>query len=322
MAEKLLLKSRAEEIFDFRQVDISEFFKGFVLDEARYQKDLERVLKRFGRKVDADAVMAGDTVTLSCVSALPRYNKKHMPVPVGNGLLNADLEAALIGMAAGESKTLSVDGSDVTVTVEKIVRTVLPELTDETVAGFGMEGVATVADLRRWLIGRQVEGFVLEDENPDMASAFVWQQTAKNSRVIRDPEEAAAAEIKAEKKLAELQALSEQPSVDEEEEDADEEEDTDGTPIDEAMIRNMFLSELELAAIGQRMMEQAGVCVTVDDYRRYIDKLCEAYPEKTRAAVEAEHTALDFTVGECANYVAHAIDQFVQAQYKEFFTRE
>jgi hypothetical protein len=248
-----------------------------------------------------------------------------MPVPVGNGLLNADLEAALIGMAAGESKTLSVDGSDVTVTVEKIVRTVLPELTDETVAGFGMEGVATVADLRRYCIGRQVERFVLEDENPDMASAFVWQQTAKNSRVVRDPEEVAAAEKKAAKKLAELQALSERESAAAEEDEAEcepDEEEEDGGPVSEELVRTMFLNEIDLAAIGQRMMELRGVCVTADDYRRYIDKLCEACPEKTRAAVEAEHTALDFTVNECANYVAHAIDQFVQAQYKEFFTRE
>ena len=107
MAEKLLLKSRAVEIYDFRQVDISQFLTGFTVDEAQYQKDLERVLRRFGRREEAAFVSEGDTVTLTCASDLERYNKKHMPVQVGRGLLNAALEAAMIGMASGSEKTVS-----------------------------------------------------------------------------------------------------------------------------------------------------------------------------------------------------------------------
>ena len=321
MAEKLLLKSRAEEIYDFRQVDITPFLKGFVADEAQYRKDLERVLKRFGRKVEADAVSEGDTVTLSCVSELPRYNKRHMPVPVGKGLLNKGLEIAMVGMTAGETRSFEVEGQNVRVTVEKIIHTVLPELTDENVASFGMEGVSTVADLRKYCIGRQVEAFVLEDENPDMASAYVWQETAKHSRVIRDPEEVAAAERKAEKKLAELQSLSEQ-SSEEAPDGADESEEEAEGSIDPEMIRNMFVSEVDLAAIGQKMMEQDGVCVTRDDYDAYIGKLCEAYPDKTRSEIEEAHTLLDYTMTECSNYLAHAIDVLIASKFKEFFTKE
>ena len=43
MAETIKLKSRAVEVYDFRQVDISQFITGFTVDEAQYQKDLDRV---------------------------------------------------------------------------------------------------------------------------------------------------------------------------------------------------------------------------------------------------------------------------------------
>lgn len=63
-----------------------------------------------------------------------------------------------------------------------MTRTVLPELTDEIVASFQMEGISTVSDLRRYCVGKQVETFLLEDEVPDTASAFVWQEVAKTAR--------------------------------------------------------------------------------------------------------------------------------------------
>ena len=125
-----MLKSRAVDVYDYRQVDISQFLTGFTVDPDQLQKDLDRVLRRFGRREDAAFVSEGDTVTVSCESALPRYNKRHMPVPVGKGLLNKGLEASMVGMTAGETRRLDAEGQSVTVTVERITHTVLPELTE------------------------------------------------------------------------------------------------------------------------------------------------------------------------------------------------
>ena len=64
MAERLELKTKALEIRDYHSIDISKFIYGFTVDEARYQKDLERVLHRYGRKEDVAVVSEGDTVTI------------------------------------------------------------------------------------------------------------------------------------------------------------------------------------------------------------------------------------------------------------------
>ena len=308
MSEKLQLKSRASKVYDFRQVDISQFLTGFAVDEELYAKDLDRVLRRFGRKEEAAVVSPGDTVTLSCASDLPRYNKKSLPVPVGRGLFSAVLEAELVGMAVGGTKTVSLDGCDVTLTVERIVHTVLPELSDENVASFGMEGISTVADLRKYCVGKQVETFVLEDEAADMASAYVWQEMAKRSRVERDYDELCYQFEKAKRKMAEIDAMPK-----------DGEEDA-GITVE--MLVQMFTNELDLAAVGQRMMEDDGVCLTEDDYTYQIDKLVETYPGKTRAEIEGEAPRVEFTIVRSADYLAHAIDEYVASVFKEHFTKE
>ncbi|MBR4906016.1 MAG: hypothetical protein IKZ44_04100 [Clostridia bacterium] len=303
MAEAIRLKSRATKVYDYRCADISEFVVGFTVDEEQYQKDLTRVLKRYGNKAEAETVASGDTATVACISDFPRFNKAGIPVIVGKGVFDAALEAALIGMRKGETKIVDKDGQTVTMTVERIVHTELPALSDETVASFGMEGIQTVKDLRRSLIGRQVEGFILEDENADMASAYVWQEVANHSVVERDPEEYAHILKAAEKKIEGFK-----------------EEQTAG--MDHDALVNLFVAELDLAAIGQGMMEAEGTYYSTDDYAAYIDRLVEAYPDRTRAGVEAEHTVLDYAIEHYANFLAGAIDRTVAEKYKAILTKE
>ena len=315
MGETLKLKSRASKVYDIRQVDISQFLTGFTVDEARYRRDLERLLRRFGTKTEADVVSEGDSVIVSCSSTMQRYNKTSLPVVVGKGIFNPVVEAALVGMALGETKTVTVHGYDrrfpdydVTLTVKKILHTVLPELTDATVASFGLEGISTVADLRAFCVGRQVETFILDDEAADMASAYVWQEIAKNSQVERDYDELCFQFEKAKRKMAEIDAMPK-----------DGEEDA-GITIE--MLVQMYTNELDLAAVGQHMMEEDGVCLTEDDYVGQIDKLVEAYPGKTRDEIESEAPRLEFTIVRSAEYLARAIDEYVASEFKEHFTKE
>lgn len=303
MAEAIRIRSRAVKVYDYRSADIAPFVIGFQVDEEQYEKDLMRVLKRNGVKTEAETVSLDDTVTVTCVSELPRYHKAGLPVIVGKGLFGKDLEAALVGMKKGETKTVEKDGKTVALTVDRIVHTELPALSDENVASFGMEGVQTVRDLRRALVGKQVESFILEDENADMASAFVWQEVAKHSEVARDPEEYAHVRKTGEQKAGEFQSR-------------------DGVDMDLECIIGLFVSELDLAAIGAGMMEQEGKTLTTDDYTSYIDRLAEAYPDRARAAIEAEHTVLDYAIEQYSNYLAGAIDRYVAEQYKAIILKE
>lgn len=300
MAEELKLRSRALEIYDYCHVDISQFITGFTVDEAQLQKDMDRILRRYGRKEDAAVVSDGDTVTLNCASETARYNKTNAIVPVGKGLFSRELEQQMVGMEEGDKRTLTADGAAVEVEILRISHTVLPELTDENVASFGMEGVTTADDLRRWCIAKQVDGFLLEDENPDMASAFVWQEVAKNSRIQRDDEECAHVMARVEAKLGE------KPENGGEESEA----------IDPDFLRSIFLSELDLAAAGYELMVRDGKTLTTDDYTAYLDKLAEAYPDRSRAELEAEHSVEAFAIEHYADYLAQTIDGYVAETFK------
>lgn len=303
MAEPIQMKSKALEIYDHRKVDISRFITGFTLDEAQLQKDLDRVLRRYGRKEAARRVSEGDTVVLSCRSDAPKYQKENLTVPVGKGLFSRALEEQLIGLEADTEYTLSVEGQPVSLRISRITHTVLPELTDENVAAFGMEGVSTLAELRRWCIGRQVEGFLLEDENPDEAAAYVWQEVARRSRIQRDPEELALVSARADAKVKALPDMGEE-------------------GMDPEQLRQIFLYELDLAAVGAALMERDGKCLTSEDYEAYVARLKEACPEQTEAQLRQTHSQMDFAMEEYADYLAQTIDRYVASCFRDVLTRE
>ncbi len=299
MAETIRLKGKAVEIYDYHKVDISKFISGFSVDEAKYEKDLGRILRSFGRKEQATQVCSGDTITINSKSSLPRFCRDGMTVMVGKGLLDDEFEAQLIGMTVGVPKTISACGAEASVTVVSVTHTVLPELTDESVASFGMDGVSAVSDLRRYCIGKQVDNFLLEAEEPAMASAFVWQEMAAKSKIARDPEEVSHARAKADEKLRQICA----------DEDAEMFEDKE-------LFYRIFMTEIDTAVIGCSMMEQDGAALTCDDYDRYIQKLAEAYPDRSRDELMREYDAESFAIEHYSDYLAQKIDAYVAECYK------
>ena len=324
MAEQLKLNSVLRTFFDYRGVDISEYIKGFRADEALLEKDLNRILKAHGRRENAAVVSEGDTVTINCRSALSRFSKANLPVIIGRGLFDRELEAKLIGAGVGQTLTLEKDSAPVEIDVIRCTHTVLPELTDESVKAFGIEGVKTVSALRAHCIAKQIEGFLLEDENPDMASAYVWQEVAKHIEIERDPDEEALMRAQAAKKLAEIQQRPQEPVEDEA--DADEEaadEEAEGAAeLPAEFFENMYLSQLDLAVMGEELMRREGRCVTVDDYEAYIGRLVEAYPNKTEAEIRKEHDPREYAISEYADALASAIDRYVGDCFKAAYAKE
>ena len=317
MAEQLKLNSALRTFYDYRSVDISDYLKGFETDEAQLQKDLNRILKAHGRREDAAIVSEGDTVTISCRSELSRFKKTNLPVIVGRGLFDREMEAKLIGAGVGQTLTLEKDGTPVEIEVIKCIHTVLPALTDENVRSFGIEGVETVSALRAHCIAKQVEGFLLEDENPDMASAYVWQEVAKHIEITRDPDEEALMRAQAEKKRQELRNMPmEADEADGEDAESGEEE----VPVD--FLENMFLSQLDLAVVGEELMRREGRFLTTDDYETYIGRLVEAYPNRTEEEIRREYDPKAFAISEYADVLASAIDRYVGDCFKAAFAKE
>lgn len=320
MADYITLKSKALEIYDYRQADISQFLTGFTPDEKQLEKDMNRWLRRYGKTVSAEKLENGDNATISCRSEVPRYNKPSVNVPVGKGLFDRELEKQMLGMTPGESRPLYTGDTTVEVTLLSASRTVLPEKTDEAIAALGVEGVASLQELRILCLQRQIEGFLLEDENPDMAAAFIWQKVAKNSRFERDEEECRQMDVQAEKRLKavresyprEIQAAAE---AGEEVSDASTEEFTIDT------FRQMYFTELDLAAVGQALLREENALLTKEDYEVRLQKLSDAHPDRSREQLMEQESAFLFAADYYADVLAQRIDAYVAQCYRDAFAK-
>ncbi len=320
MADCITLKSKALEIYDYRQVDISQFLIGFTPDEKQLEKDMNRWLRRYGKTVSAEKLETGDSAMISCRSEVPRYSKPSVNVPVGKGLFDRELEKQMPGMALGESRTLYTGDTKVEVTLLSASRTLLPERTDEAIAALGAEGVASLKELRILCLQKQIEGFLLEDENPDMASAYVWQEVARNSRFERDEEECRQMDVQAEKRLEavrkscadDMQAHAE---ADEEESRVSAEDFTVDT------FRQLYLTELDLATVGQALLRQENNLLTKEDYEARLQKLSDAYPDRSREQLKEQESAFLFAADYYADVLAQRIDAYVAQCYRDAFAK-
>ena len=132
------------------QLDPSRFPGDREIDEA-VKKRLTKAHIALKELPEGETVQAGDTVMLRTESALPKFNKAKLPVTVGTGLYDKELEAALVGKTVGESGTVSKNGETVAYEIISAKRKFVPALTDAMAAEQGIEGVNTVEKFRAHL---------------------------------------------------------------------------------------------------------------------------------------------------------------------------
>ena len=299
MAEVLRLKSKALKVYDYRNVDITGYIPEFTPDEEQLEKDIDRILKAHGERVAAETAEEGDMIVLDLESENERFNKKGVMVPLGKGIYNKELEAQIMGNKVGEEFIAVVDGKEVKGVVTRSTRTVLPELTDENVAKFGMEGISTVKDLKALCVDKQIANLLDESEAADQASAAVWKALSDNSEIELDPEELKRADEAAEIKRAELE--SQKPVFETEEEKETflrEYEEEYGIPYEDVdfgtFVYDMYRMELNLAVLGYEQAVKEGRALTEDDYQQYVGRIQEAYPDMSKEQIEADHNREDF----------------------------
>ncbi len=155
------MKSRIRFLADYRQAEFPRQLDGRC--PAEYMKKNVQAVTRSGKRTEnVTALEKGDAAVLTLISELSRFHRPMVPVAVGSGMYDRELEEQLLGRTVGETFTAQVQGTPVTVTVKQATRVVFPELTDKLVAEHaasqeGMETVRTVVDFRRWVEERYRE---------------------------------------------------------------------------------------------------------------------------------------------------------------------
>jgi trigger factor len=146
--------------------------------DADVERELEMIQRRHAKTKDTDEgtpAGANHIVTISQKAQVdgeefPEFTFQSVPVELGKKYLLPELEEALTGMKAGESKELSIqvpehvnDKSKVgktaqcTVTLEKVVEILLPEINDELAKDMGVDSLDALKTNIRDRLERQAE---------------------------------------------------------------------------------------------------------------------------------------------------------------------
>ena len=322
MAEVLRLKSKAVKVFDYSGLDLSEFIPEFTPDKEVLKKDLDRVLKAYGKKIEGETAEAGDMIVITCESDKPKFNKKGITVILGKGYFSKELEEKLIGIKKGEKFTLEAEGTIVSGTVDKISRTILPEMNDESIAARGMEGISSVKDLKALCVDKQIEKLMDDIEEADMASAYLWQKLSEESVFELDEEELKRADEEAALKKQEMEA---QAPVFETEEDRlkfeKEYEEEFGEPYTDVDLGeftlNMYRMELQLGAMGYEEAVKQGKAVTDEDYEKHIESIRAYYPDLTMEEMKDKFPVEKFVKERYNDIICKELDDYVLSEFKK-----
>ncbi|MCM1307296.1 MAG: hypothetical protein NC223_01715 [Butyrivibrio sp.] len=128
------MKSKLIKMYDYKLTRLPN--EAYVERESirgEMDKELGRALSKYKKSVHADRIEAGDIAIIDIESEAPKYNRKRLGVNVGKNLYSREIEAALIGKAAGEEFDVEADGVGAHVCVRDATRRVTPELDDELV---------------------------------------------------------------------------------------------------------------------------------------------------------------------------------------------
>lgn len=293
-----LCKSKTITIYDYRDIDLSQYVEPFSMSDEELAEKLDKVRTRHAAMAEAETVERDDFVTLDTVSDLPKFRKTGITVRVGKGLYSLELEEAILGMKAGEERTVTIPEGDVKVTVRTVRRRVLPPLDDETVAAWGLEGVETVAQLTAQIKSEAKTQYV-----SDMAEALAVEVSgAANDRSTFDLDADEIRETEAEgQTMAEdmLRSAGLDPDTATDEEVMAVSGRTKAEHYD--FLRTLCRQELRSVAIGAELMEREGVEIPDGAYDEAVQQ-CADGMGITRQEAEKVITYPKFLRQFAANY--------------------
>lgn len=142
------MKSSINRLTDYKSIPV-EWEVTVSCPEEHLQKELRQVTRKYKTVEPAACLERGDVAMLKLESNFPKFQKPIVPVTIGGGLFDNDLEQQCIGHCVGDSFSAATEQGKVSVTVLKASRTLYPDATDEMVAAFaeGSEefaGITTV----------------------------------------------------------------------------------------------------------------------------------------------------------------------------------
>ena len=299
--EQLKLKSKPVNLLDYHSIDISQYAIPLKADQERYERDVKNFCKRFATKEDASEIVLQDMATISCSSENPKFQKEHITIRVGLGLYSKELEKKLTGMAVGETKTFTVGLDSVTVTAEKSIREIIPELTDELVSDSGIPDVKTVEDVYAYCRYKQYDDAL--EEAADEAGAYLAGEILELSSFELDDGELEAAS-KIVSKAVNVESLAQML-----------EEDT-GSFGDQKQDVSAMIDQMAKHTLIAAVYAQSMTVLTKEDYEAYLDKLAVAKEEPVEE-IRKNHPLVEYLIDTYNEFFIDTMEAYVFRKLKE-----
>lgn len=310
------IKSKVVSLADYREIDLRPYAPPFTMDEEEMEAALLRLRSRHGKMVPAQSIQADDFVTLRLQGGSPRFNKESIQLRVGKGLLDRELEAQLPGLCPGEERTLCVGGETVTVTVRDVQRRELPELTDENVAAWQLEGIATVAQLRESVVEKARAQYV--EDMTEALTVFLDEELCRRSTFQLDGDELAQTRREGHDMARDMlrsAGLDPDTATDDEVRSV-----TGGRSREEhfTFLEELMMDGLKGTAVGALLMEQENApAPTEEDYQKALQECAEGMSLSLEQA-EQVLTRSRFYRQTAANYLFGKMEVYV----KDYLTKE
>lgn len=147
-----MYKSKLIKLANFEDMEVEVDRLGIPMTEEKIETMLNKIAKKNIIMDEVDKVEKGDILILDLSSHEEKFNKKNLPVTVGIGLFNLEIEKELLGMKKAQSRLLNLNGTDIKVEVKSIKRRRIPEVTDELIEKMNINGVNTLEKYKELLI--------------------------------------------------------------------------------------------------------------------------------------------------------------------------
>lgn len=191
------MKSKVIKLYDYTQAEIPAELRLWRVSDQKIDEQMASLSLLHARELDVEEVQTGDSVVCRGESAVGRWNKPVLLFYPGSGLCEKAIEDALVGMKAGESRTIAANEGDVKLTVTRIVRREAHPIDNELVKLENVEGVETLEAYRRWY--REKTEKWNRDHDTAYLARHLLEAMEKNSEYeIDEAEETAWAEKNAE----------------------------------------------------------------------------------------------------------------------------
>ncbi len=287
---EIVLKSKLIRGCDYRGIDISSFAVKLEADPVRLERDLLNFRRRYAEKVEAQQIERLDMVTVTCHSENPRFQKEHLTLRVGTGLFSRELENQMIGIPVGDQRVLSVGGSSVTLRVEKCVRQILPELSDELARRCGIPSIATKEDIVTYVRGNQFEKEL--EEPADDAYVYLAGQVMDNSEFELDADEVAAARNMMLHQLETSPVTGGRPLSQLSDEECVEMFGATRQQMEDGMLQSGDIS-VKAAVLGQEICREQGKLLQESDYEAYLARISDS-SQRPVAEIRRKHPLTEY----------------------------